>query len=185
MDMVNRSGMETTKAFLSRQYDRYRPAFGRTRIDQPRRCIFIGTTNQDNYLRDETGSRRFWPILVSTIDIEALKRDRDQLWAEAVAMYSRGDRWWLDASVEITASDEQKKRNQDDPWTSFVLGYIALRKEITIREILVHGLCIPLKDAGRKDSNRVAGILKANGWGRVGRHSSGMYKAQVIYGPVE
>ncbi|MEP3297733.1 MAG: VapE domain-containing protein [Pseudoruegeria sp.] len=184
LDMVNRASMETTKAFLSRQEDRYRPSFGKTRITQKRQCIFIGTTNQDNYLRDETGSRRFWPIKVTAIDLEGLRRDRDQLWAEAVALFQSSERWWLDRNVEIIATSEQRKRNEDDPWIGAVLNYVSHRTEITIREILQHGLGVELSKAERKDSNRVAGILKGNGWERNGLVPSGNMKGQARYSKV-
>ncbi|MCU9839152.1 PriCT-2 domain-containing protein [Ruegeria sp. WL0004] len=182
LEMVRRAEMETTKAFLSRQDDRYRPAYGRTKVKRPRRCIFIGTTNQDNYLRDETGSRRFWPVEVKTIDLAALKRDRDQLWAEAYAAYKAGEQWWLSGIVETLATAEQRKRNQDDPWTGPVLGYVDERAEVSIREILFCALGFDKpKDISRSDSDRVAGILKANGWKRDGQFTSGSLKGQARY----
>lgn len=79
----------TLKAVISRLVDRARPAYGRLLQDFPRQCIFIGSTNEDDYLRDSTGARRFWPIKCggARIDTERLGRNIDQMWAEAVATY--------------------------------------------------------------------------------------------------
>ncbi|HEY2230547.1 MAG TPA: virulence-associated E family protein, partial [Xanthobacteraceae bacterium] len=82
--------IEKVKAFITRTHDRARGAYERHRVDTPRRCIFIGTTNEDTYLRSQTGNRRFWPIKVGSIDIEALREDRDQLWAEAAKVEATG-----------------------------------------------------------------------------------------------
>lgn len=78
---IRKTEVEHIKAFASRTYDRARPAYGRTRVDQPRRCVLFATTNNDQYLKE--ADRRFWPLKTKEIDIEALKCDRDQLWVEA------------------------------------------------------------------------------------------------------
>lgn len=70
---------------MSRNIDHYRPPYARTTIDVPRQCVFVGTVNDSEYLKDETGNRRFWPVKCVRIDIERLAADRDQLIAEAVA----------------------------------------------------------------------------------------------------
>lgn len=82
-----RSATEITKNFISRQHDKFREPYGRRRKDFPRTTVFLGTTNARDYLIDPSGNRRWWPVAVHKCDFEALKRDRDQLWAEAVFNY--------------------------------------------------------------------------------------------------
>lgn len=83
LDTLRRSDVSSLKAFLARTEDRARLAYMRTPEDFPRRCVFVGTTNDSDYLRDRSGNRRFFPVEVDKIDLMALRRDRDQLWAEA------------------------------------------------------------------------------------------------------
>jgi predicted P-loop ATPase len=94
--------LETQKAFISRRVERFRPAYGREEICYERRCVFWGTTNRADYMKDETGNRRFLPIKVESVDLVGLKANRDKLWAEAVYYYKRGEKWHLDSSGRVT-----------------------------------------------------------------------------------
>lgn len=99
---LKKADVDATKAFLSRQYDKYRPAYARRVADFPRQCIVVGSVNPDNngYLRDLTGNRRFWTVTVAALDLEAIAKERDQLWAEAKARFAAGERWWFDDNTE-------------------------------------------------------------------------------------
>jgi len=109
--------VEQLKAFLSRQVDGpVRLAYGRLPVSVPRQFILIGTTNNAIYLKDATGARRFWPVRVDRFDIDALARDRDQLWAEAAAREAAGESIRLDKALWTAAGHEQEQRRASDPW---------------------------------------------------------------------
>jgi hypothetical protein len=91
MDSVTRAEAAKQKSFLSRQVDEFRPVYGRRQISCPRQSVFVGTTNEDEYIKAGQGARRFWPVRVPReIDINALREARDQLFAEAMQDYLAG-----------------------------------------------------------------------------------------------
>jgi hypothetical protein len=111
-------GVEHLKGFLSRRRDSSRMAYGRITHDAPRHFIVVGTTNDDKYLVDNTGNRRFWPVRVGDIDLEALARDRDQLWAEAATREAAGETIRLDRALWQAAALEQDERRVVDPFVA-------------------------------------------------------------------
>ena len=132
---LTRKEVETTKGFLSRRTDTFRPPYGTVPIERPRRVIFGGTTNEDEFLKDPTGERRSWPIEVGNIDVERLKKERDQLWAEAVEMYKLGFNWWLSNDMEQQAKVYQEMFSMKDSWHDDVLTYcLASRTDMTVNE---------------------------------------------------
>ena len=115
---MRKSDVEAAKAFMSRDTDRGRLAYALTPTESRRQCIIIGTTNNEAYLRDLTGNRRFWPVSTKAFDLEALRRDRDQLWAEATAREASGVSIRLPEELWAVAADEQRERVIDNPFTS-------------------------------------------------------------------
>lgn len=169
---LSKAEIEHTKQFLSAIEDYYRPSYGRRARSFPRRCVFVGTTNAETYLLDETGARRFWPVKVGVIDLEGLGRDRDQLWAEAAQAFRKAEKWHLDQEIETLAKQEQHDRRKVDPWEKAVLERAKKRvdagRPVTVPD-LIADLNIPFERQDQRVSQRVGRILKANGWTRVKR----------------
>ena len=130
----------------------------------PRQNIFIGTTNDVTWNKDLTGARRFFPIRCGKIDLAAIRRDRDQLWAEALAMFREGEQWWLTPEETRLAAKEQAARFEADEWLEGIARYIEKKDQVTIGEIL--GNALSLLERARWDQrfqNRVANCHKAMG----------------------
>lgn len=113
-----KADLEQIKQFLSKQSDSYRAAYARRTQERPRQCAFFGTTNDDEFLKDPTGGRRFWPVIVKGVErsvADALTEEViDQVWAEVVVRYNAGEVWWLDDKMEAEArriQDEHTEQN--------------------------------------------------------------------------
>jgi predicted P-loop ATPase len=166
LDAFRGIAVSRIKDFVSRTVDVYRPAYGRYAITRPRQCVFIGTTNDESYLRDATGARRFWPIAVGHIDRAALIADRDQLWAEAVADYRHGAPWYPDAAALADLAALQESRFEVDPWETTIACYLDDLAHVSVDEILQGPLHRHVADWTRADQMRVADVLKRLGWHR-------------------
>jgi hypothetical protein len=166
LDRMNRTEVTAVKSYASRQIDTYRPPYGKATVDVPRQCIFAGSTNETEYLRDQTGNRRFWPITCGTIDVEAIRRDRDQLWAEATTRYHRGETWWLEGDQERLAQEEQDGRRERDPWEAMIASRLASYGDlpITIEHVCRFILDIPFERQNTAINKRVASCLKHAGY---------------------
>lgn len=165
---ISRIEVEPIKAFLTRTEERFRPAYGRYEVRYKRQCVFAGSTNRASFLRDETGNRRFWPVRVGRIDISALERDKDQLWAEAVTRYRAGEDWWLSGTLINVASGIQRERAIEDPWTGLVADYLANKGECSIMDA-ADAIGLSPDRVGTSESNRIVAILTQMGWTRQGR----------------
>ncbi len=113
---LKKGGTDHLKGFLSRTHDKARMAYDHLDSEVPRQCIIIGTTNDGRYLRDTTGNRRFWPVAIQGFDLDALRRDRDQLWAEAATREAEGAPIRLDPALWGDAAEEQNARRVEDPF---------------------------------------------------------------------
>lgn len=125
----NKADSNRLKQFLGQKTDKYRAPYEHREEEHPRHCVFFGTTNDDEFLRDSTGNRRYWPIEVGKNKItksvfKDLDREKDQIWAEAVVKFMTGENLYLEGDVLKVAEEEQKARLIVDPWESIILEYI-------------------------------------------------------------
>lgn len=163
---LSRIESEALKGFVSRVEDRYRAPYERVPRSVPRRCIFIGTTNHAAYLSDQTGNRRFWPVRTGRIDLDALRRDSDQLWAEAVAAEAAGEPIELSHDLYRNASEEQDQRLVADPWVDDITRYLDIHKcdRVHSRDLMEYALEI---EPGRKNqagAKRLRQVMAGLGW---------------------
>jgi hypothetical protein len=171
LDAMNRAEATGVKDFITRQFEELRLPYGKRTVKVPRQCVFAGTTNTDGYLKDETGNRRFWPVVCGQIDFNRLAEDRDQIWAEAVARYKGGERWWPEgADLIADLAAEQSARVEVDPWQSEIDSYVVARGSVRAEDVLVH-LGIEKQNWDRIKRLRVGRCLRAAGF-KVSRSRS-------------
>jgi predicted P-loop ATPase len=182
MESFTKAEVGKIKQAVTAQQDTFRASYARFARSYPRRCVFVGTTNEDQYLRDPTGGRRFLPVRVSMIDVGKVVSNRDQLWAEAVHLYRSGFDYW---TLPAAAHDEQEARYQADAWEEAIERWLAGGmpesaypsgwnylpgvngvRSCLISEVLTHALKL---ETGRQDmqaQKRAAHAMRRLGWER-------------------
>lgn len=159
--------LDQTKAFVTREAENYRPAYGRYSVHRPRSCVFAGTVNPGNagYLRDETGNRRWWPVACSKQSPEITPALRDKLWAEARTLYQAGVHWWIeDEEILAEAAEEQEARAHQDPWQELIEGHVLGKEEVSTDDVL--GDCLRIEKAkwDNAQAQRIGRIMMQLKW---------------------
>jgi predicted P-loop ATPase len=183
MECTRRSDTQALKAFITRQCDRVRLAYARQSEDFKRQCIFIGTINPETqgYLKDTTGNRRFWPVFCAKpIEIEKLKKDVNQLWAEAVFNYELGEDLYIsDRDVIKLAGNIVDERREKDPWSEQIREWVntpdddGLLLEVVTNKDIYSVLGISPGQYTRANQSRIANIMCLElGWSKGIYYSS-------------
>ncbi|MDR6408517.1 UNVERIFIED_ORG: putative P-loop ATPase/phage/plasmid primase-like uncharacterized protein [Burkholderia sp. 1595] len=173
LDSLNKSDSSAAKSFFATETDRFRNFYGKRATDVHRQGVFAGSVNFDTYLKDESGNRRYWPIRVGgPVDIEALRRDRDQLWAEAVHLYRRRVIWHVTEEERPLFEIEQTERYEGDVYEDKIARAIEYSSRTTMEEILADVLKLDTSKWTLPEQRRVGKALKSLGWVRK-RESTG------------
>lgn len=173
--------VETIKSFLSRTDDQYRIPYGTYVESHPRKCIIVATTNStDGFLRDITGNRRFWPVQVNEDSYRKAWNmsdfEIDQIWAEAVVRYKKGEKLYLDKEMEIIADREQRLAMESDPRQGLIGKYLdnITKDKICLMELWCKCLGQERRMMKRNDAFELEGILKKiGGWKVYDGNSTG------------
>lgn len=124
-----KADLERIKSYITTRTDRFRPAYGKNVIEVPRQCVFFATTNNVDFLRGNTGNRRFLPISVRPEFIKEkvfsgfTEELRGQVWSEALHYYKKGEELWLGDEIEKLARELQEQHREADPWENTINSY--------------------------------------------------------------
>ena len=179
--MQRARSQNVVKAFMSSTEDTYRPPYGRVPVTVKRSGVPVGTTNDDDFLTDPTGNRRYWPIRVerAEIDVVRLAGDRDQLWAEAVAAFKNDEQWWLTDEEQAMLEDSQHQYEAGSPWEDQIRDYVdgkcTLFKDgevvqvgpfnwVTTSDLLANAIGKPVPQQKRSDQMEIARAMGQLGW---------------------
>ena len=194
----SRVDQNEAKTFLTAPVDRFIPLYGRVPVTWARRCVFVGTTNRPEFLRDPTGARRFWPVEVgraSPIRRELVVAARDQLWAEAVHRLNAGAEWWLPRERWSELREIQQDYQMGDAWADAIERWLSARaaivptatglrvlcadgEPITSKILLTEAVGRRLEQITRTDEMRLGDIMERLGYRRK-KVSSPTLKKQV------
>jgi predicted P-loop ATPase len=176
--LVKKSSIEALKGFISRRRERFRPPYGRTEINARRPSILVGTTNSDQFLNDPSGSRRFWAIDLTEnrkIDIGYIRRERDQIWAQAIHQFLQGGDycWWLDDDEQAASDTANERFKKRDPWDEYIETFLAGDPTINnshgfrISTLFEEALEMKASHVNPYEVNRVKKIIERKGYQEV------------------
>lgn len=178
MDSFSKADVTSVKTAITRRVDKFRAPYERVPRSYRRECVFAGTTNEHQYLRDPTGGRRFLPVRTDgDVQIDQIAMLRDQLWAEAVTMFDAGFEWW---ELPADAKEEQASRYVGDSWEGRVEQWLDVRMDpskyptrlatasqidwATTDNLLTYAIGLEPGKHGKPEQMRVAAIMKTLGW---------------------
>jgi predicted P-loop ATPase len=172
--------VEAVKSYITKLVDRYRRPFDRRTTDHKRQCVFIGTTNKEQFLTDKTGNRRWYPVKVNSsgYDLhdhkEEIQADILQAWAEAKCLFDKGElQPYADRNLLKEIRKQQEKAVEDDYRVGLIESFLENREKVCIMEIWKIALDNPYTKPTRKESNEITLILQSiGGWerGKVEKH---------------
>lgn len=171
LDAMSRAESSRQKAFFSSSSDTFRAPYQAWARTVPRQCVFAGTVNHGTYLRDTTGNRRYWPVKVTHAELDGLRDDRDQIWAEAFHRWQQGVKWWLQQDERAIFEQEQELRYVGDALEDKLLSHLAGQTETTMERVLEEGLKLDVSKWTRAEQSRVGEVLQKLGWDKVRRTS--------------
>ena len=194
LDSLKRGEVTRVKNFLTQTKDHYRPPYAMRDRDFLRQNVFCGTTNEDRYLPDRTGNRRFWPArCLRLVDPGAIARDRDQLWAEAFLRFKAGERWYVDTpGLQVLCAAQQADRVVVDPWVEMIAAWLekptqmcidahgahreplALAEGVSTSDVLIHALGLRKGEVDVRHEMRVGHALRDLGYVRTRRMDAGV-----------
>jgi predicted P-loop ATPase len=188
LEGLTKAEVTKVKLFASKTHDMARPAYGRHRVDRPRRGILTASTNDDKYLRDTTGNRRFWPVKTPKIDLASIERNRDRLWAEAAAAEATGEGLVIPETLWPEATAQQLARMEIDPWEEVLANKLAENEDlhaeidgcftcandkdckrewrVSTNYLLSRVLMIPKDRQTGNHAKRLAAVMRNLGWTR-------------------
>jgi putative DNA primase/helicase len=169
LDALLRGESGSTKAFLSRPTDKFRPPYGRAPVTVPRSVVFSGTVNHSGYLKDHSGNRRFWIVTCGeSLNVEGIRANRDQLWAEARFLFEQGEPWHLSAGEDALMREQHADRMEVEPWEEAIASWVAKQSEtpISIESVLEDALGIKASSRNPNVTRRVNHILERLGFER-------------------
>jgi predicted P-loop ATPase len=164
MHALRKSEINELKMWLTKQAEDYRPKYGRENVIELRQCVFIGTSNSTEYLNDNSGARRFWPVLCRFADTAALALDRDQIIAEALVAMHAGESNFPEREFELEHfAEQQAQRRLSDPWMEFIEP-LTKKFEFLYLDVICRAIRLERSKVGRIESERIKDCMLRLGW---------------------
>lgn len=181
MDSFNKATVSTAKSFLSSHTDNFRPPFGTKNMKYPRQTVLIGSVNHSEYLTDSSGNRRYWPIWADKVNIEWLKDNREQLWAEALHRFRQGEIHWVDHKIEpelvAIIKYEQALREHPDAWEAKLFLWMddgqCFKEHYSTIDLLIDVLEIDIRSVNKSHEMKLSNAMQKLGWTRQRRRVEG------------
>lgn len=168
-DITTRRTASELKSFLTIAEDNFRPPYAGANERFPRAMVFAGSTNEAGYLADASGSRRFWTVTVrGSVNLDVVRAERDQLWAEARVAYEKNEPWWLDKADDAQRDEQAREHTVSDPWMDDIARWLESREiaNPTGAEILRCALRLDAHHMGKPAETRVGLVMRSLGWPR-------------------
>jgi predicted P-loop ATPase len=161
--------IQELRQFITSTHDEFRPPYARESEVFARRFVFCGTANENDFMADTYGSRRWWVIPVTNKIVIPSGTEVDAMWKAAMLAYRQGEQWWLTDLEDALNSRKNLDFYGDDPWTSTVISVLRENGNQASMETILNGMKLETTQRTRKETDRIAAILRLNGYDNSGR----------------